>query len=113
LAVEGIDGPPSGESQANGPDGEYRGILHRLPARVEDAPTYSSPLLQLFGIEFASLGDERFERLARFGVDNFAENLDRLRQRRRSIVLRTDRRLGWNSRRPETGQDEGHRRGAP
>ena len=46
LAVEGIDGPPPGESHAIGPDGEYRGILHRLPEMVEDAPADSSPLLQ-------------------------------------------------------------------
>src|SRR5262249_39161425 len=31
LAVEGMDGPPPGESHASGPDGEYRGTLHRLP----------------------------------------------------------------------------------
>src|SRR5262249_57058294 len=46
LTVEGMDGPPPGESHTHGPDGEYRGILHRLPEMVEDAPADSSPLLQ-------------------------------------------------------------------
>src|SRR5262249_26716238 len=61
----------------------------------------------------ARLGDERLDRLARFGVDDLAEYLDQLRRRRRLIVLRADRRLRLGSRGPETGQDEGPRRGAP
>src|SRR5262249_27814327 len=46
LAVERIDGPPPGESHAIGSDGEYRGILHRLPEIVEDSPADNSPPLQ-------------------------------------------------------------------
>jgi hypothetical protein len=38
LTVEGVDRLSAGESQADGPDGEYRDLLHGLPKMVEDAP---------------------------------------------------------------------------
>ena len=89
---------------------DRRAETTRRVARFAEPPGH---VLRIFGIEFARLGDERLDRLARFGVDDLAEYLDRLRQHRRSIVLRVDRRLGLNSRGPETGQDKDHRRGAP
>ena len=87
---------------------DRRAETTRRGARFAEAPSH---VLRVFGIEFARLDDERLDRLARFGVDDFAGYLDRLR--RRSIVLRFDRRLRLNWLGPETGQDEGRRRGAP
>ena len=44
--------------------------LPDVSARFAEPPGH---VLRIFGIEFARLGDERLDRLARFGVDDFAD----------------------------------------
>src|SRR5262249_41620027 len=69
--------------------------------------------LRVFGIEMARLGDKPLDRLARFVIDDLAENLDDWRHVRRRIVLRSAGRIGLNWCGPDTGQDKDHQRGAP